>query len=1350
MKRSIYLYTISCIIILVCACSAHAQVVLNQIMYDTPLNERITLPPYSNGEFIELYNYSTDDVQLYGWQIKGGGKTEIFTFDSIILPTRQHLILAYRHYNTPNFTLDSIYNGTNLLTANAQIVYQRKIILSNEGESVTIWDNRHNKIDSIYYDGTSNKRKEDRLSADNIDSIPYNTCVSLQRNKITTVNKAAITKNADWITDYVGINTNIPNVVQGVDEFYYTPTANENASEHNYVVAVTPLDATSTITFQDAQVKIADNARAAVSITYHDGLGRPIQQNTLRATPQGHDLVTITEYSGLENISNSWNATPFVDNDGQYIEASVFTGKAQQFYNDNVPYTSIIYEKSALRRQNVQQKAGAAWQGKRNNIRYRLNKANEVLHFEALNDTTLVCKGYYAAGTLKKVITTDENYREKISYTDKSGRTIMEQIGSDACTYHVYNLMGQTAYVLPPALSAKLSSGNYTDSHDLLKKYAYMYKYDERGNCIIKRLPGCEPIYMIYDAGKRLVKKQDGNQRARGDYWTIFKYDKLDRIVYTSEVLTEGKDLQDEIAKFKEWNVYETFATTAHTHPMEDTGYSREFYHFHPTKLLTVNYYDNYDFLTLLSDDIKDSLSYKQRNGYDVAVLDAAKTKGRLTGTRVYNLNDNSYTITANYYDINGRLVQQHCTNLLGGTDNSYLAVDFSGNPLRQLTVHNTSTGISVKEQYIFTYDLANRLTTTTYKHNDDVPIILNRMQYDELGRMINKRICNAVDSIQYQYNIQNWLTGIKSTGFEENIYYNQQIANIPSVSNYAYYNGNISATTWTYGDKTNGYIYYYDDKNRFSSSFSILDSIYGDYYYSESITYDKSGNITHLSRWDEQDEMNYLQYTYNGNQVVKITDQGFNPVDYDCKRYMDLADSPTEMAYDANGNLIYDLDRQIVAIRYNMLNLPDMVQFANGNQIINQYDATGNRYRTTYRTRKVAVIVPLGTTLSATDNAQEYTSLTHVTNGNLKYMAYGNEPLRLDYVFNSEGYIRYLTTEEHYPFYYIKDHLGNIRETYVTPSPGYKDCVQRMQYYPSGLPWNENSGAIEHPYRYNGKELVEMHGLDEYDSEARWYNPAIGRTTTMDPLCEQYPNISPYAWCGNNPVNLIDKDGRKPIWNGKYGDDSGYYDDETKEDVSWEQVLNYINWGNYDGAITLEKWYSISSNTINPWGLGLEWLSGLGERERIFGEKSKMTTLLRTHWSVAKAKAKIAKVIKSSNQMNGIEKHDLSDDKGILIFLLDGITLLTLGRLGNLAATFLGSYDIHWNVLMKEDNVAVVLCEAVNNTTARSATRIPKIGYTDWWNNSIGAFSNKVAARIGMGEKTSQKIIWKEVIILE
>jgi RHS repeat-associated protein len=68
--------------------------------------------------------------------------------------------------------------------------------------------------------------------------------------------------------------------------------------------------------------------------------------------------------------------------------------------------------------------------------------------------------------------------------------------------------------------------------------------------------------------------------------------------------------------------------------------------------------------------------------------------------------------------------------------------------------------------------------------------------------------------------------------------------------------------------------------------------------------------------------------------------------------------------------------------------------------------------------------------------------------------------------------------------------------------------------------------GASAQNRKYNGKEFVEMHGWDEYDSEARWMYPAIMRTSTLDPLAEKYYSTSPYAWCGGNPVRMVDPDG--------------------------------------------------------------------------------------------------------------------------------------------------------------------------------------------------------------------------------
>lgn len=53
------------------------------------------------------------------------------------------------------------------------------------------------------------------------------------------------------------------------------------------------------------------------------------------------------------------------------------------------------------------------------------------------------------------------------------------------------------------------------------------------------------------------------------------------------------------------------------------------------------------------------------------------------------------------------------------------------------------------------------------------------------------------------------------------------------------------------------------------------------------------------------------------------------------------------------------------------------------------------------------------------------------------------------------------------------------------------------------------------------------MNGLDWYDYGARQMSPDIGRFTTMDPMAEKYYSVSPYAYCGNNPVNAIDPNGK-------------------------------------------------------------------------------------------------------------------------------------------------------------------------------------------------------------------------------
>ena len=447
------------------------------------------------------------------------------------------------------------------------------------------------------------------------------------------------------------------------------------------------------------------------------------------------------------------------------------------------------------------------------------------------------------------------------------------------------------------------------------------------------------------------------------------------------------------------------------------------------------------------------------------------------------------------YYDVKGRVTKVVQNNLLGGYDVTNTVYTFTGQPATVTHSHTASGKSTRTEVYTYSYDHADRVSKVEHTLGG-TKITLADYTYDSFGRLSTKSLHgSAANKLTYAYNLRSWLTGITSTRFTQNLYYNTGVGT-------ARYNGNISSMTWKSGNESTvrGYKFTYDGLDR------MLNATYGETAgistnanrFSENVTgYDKNGNIKGLQRYGQLSSAAYgmidnLTLTLNGNQLNRVDDavaaSTYNG-DFEFKNGANAAD---EYSYDANGNLTKDLNKGISGITYNFLNLPNVVTFSDGSTITYTYGADGTKLRTVHK---------IGSTTTTTDYC-----------GNVVYEN-GVQKLLL----TEEGYITLSDSKYHY---YLKDHQGNNRV--VISQSG--TVEETSHYYPFGGVF-ASAGNVQ-PYKYNGKELDTKKGLNWYDYGARHYDAVLGRFITVDALYDKHFKVSPYVYCGNEPVGRIDPDG--------------------------------------------------------------------------------------------------------------------------------------------------------------------------------------------------------------------------------
>jgi len=684
-------------------------------------------------------------------------------------------------------------------------------------------------------------------------------------------------------------------------------------------------------------------------------------------------------------------------------------------------------------------------------------------------------------------------------FTDKRGRKVLERRGTNNDTYYVYDDLDQQRFVLSP----QYQESGYKDT------YGYEYRFDEKGRLAKKILPQCDVVQYWYDTAGRMKFMQDATLRTRGLY-RFYLYDKYGRLCIqgTCTGCWRGEAVNTATYIGSNGGFHSTGYSVSRTGDISPTGVTIE----------QVNYYDGYDFVDALY------------SGNSLGQASSVSTKGLLTGTR-QTASNGTVLLNANYYDYKGRVTDVRSTTL-------------ANRRMRTSNTYNYWGGITQTQQYVYSPDGTQELYVTgsnTYYNNTDLlnlstrglrigtgsnySATIHKLTYDDLGRVYtDKRGNSSYNTLTYRYNVHGWLDSLGTTAFQERLYY----ADAPYGATLCY-NGNISVQQWKQSNEgfNRGYKFTYDALNR------LTEAVYGENDFSDNLNdynekvveYSLNGMMKRFQRRGKKSDGEYgkvdnLHIHLDGNRPVEISDDAALQTVYGAMEFRDGSTSGTEYYYDGNGSLVADANKGIAMIEYDNLNYPRRIQFTNGNTIEYVYSPDGQKLRAKWQTAAGNVVVPLNTTLSITASSTTQTDYV----GDLIYTgtdATADNP-ELSKILYPDGYFMRTSGTSGVFRYFVKDHLGNNRVVNNGTA-----VYQRTHYYPFGGPYADVGTASDYqPYKYNGKELDRMHGLDLYDYGARQYDPILPMFTQQDPLAEKYYHLSPYAYCANNPVNAIDLKG--------------------------------------------------------------------------------------------------------------------------------------------------------------------------------------------------------------------------------
>ena len=377
-------------------------------------------------------------------------------------------------------------------------------------------------------------------------------------------------------------------------------------------------------------------------------------------------------------------------------------------------------------------------------------------------------------------------------------------------------------------------------------------------------------------------------------------------------------------------------------------------------------------------------------------------------------------------------------------------------------------------------------------------------------------------------------------------------------------FNGNIGAMAVNIPKLGNPmlYGYQYDQLNRIvrmdaftglSNAANTFTPVRTDDYHEE-VSYDPNGNIRIYKRngstATSNQSMDELEYFYNVDTNGKLLNNKLRHVtDAVTTHTVDLGTQNADnYTYDEIGNLTADSTEGISSIEWTVYGKIKMIIKTNQDTIRYTYDAAGNRisknlHSPTVNKNTFYIRDASGNVMSIYQEGENTINDGDLTQTELHL--YGSSRLGV-YNVNvntecAETYTELTNFIRGNKFFELSNHLGNVLATISDKKLGHNsgadtidynfaDVVTANDYYPFGMlmPGRKFSSASQYRYGFNGKENdneVKGEG-NQQDYGMRIYDTRLGRFLSVDPITSDYPELTPYQFASNRPLEGVDLDG--------------------------------------------------------------------------------------------------------------------------------------------------------------------------------------------------------------------------------